>query len=298
MRIPGLRGLPLRAVAMETFREFQRDDMWSYGSALAFRAVFALFPFLLFLVALFSFLELPGLFDWLLDRGEALLPAEAQGQVREVVEEVRGQRRGGLLSFGVLGAVWVASGGVRSVMNALNAAYDVPEGRPWWKRFPLSVAYTLAVGALVVAATLLVVLGPRATAWILDGLGAGSGLLELVRWLRLPAAFLLATAAVTLVYLAGPNVRQRLRMVMPGAVLAVVLWVAATSGFRLYVANFGRFGVTYGSIGAVIILLAYLYLSSLILLLGAELNAVVQHRAPRPGDAVPKEEPEEDDGGG
>lgn len=291
MKIPGLRGLRLRTVLVRTFHEFQRDDMWTYGSALAFRAVFALFPFLLFLVALFSFLDAPGLFEWLLAQGEGVLPEQAQSRVEEVVGEVRGRRRGGLLSFGILGALWIASGGVRSAMGALNAAYDVEEGRAWWKRIPLSVAYTLVLGALVVLATFLVVLGPRASAWVLDQLGGGAGLQGAMRWLRLPAALLLAMAATTLVYLAAPNVRQRLRLVLPGAATAVLLWAVASFGFRIYVANFGRFGVTYGSIGAVIILLAYLYLSALVLLLGAELNAVIQREAPRPGDARPKEHP-------
>ena len=291
MKIPGLRGLRVRTVLARTFREFQRDDMWTYGSALAFRAVFALFPFLLFLVALFSFLDAPGFFDWLLAQGEAVLPEQAQGRVEQVVGEVRGRRRGGLLSFAILGALWIASGGVRSAMHALNTAYDVEEGRRWWKRYPLSVGYTLAFGALVVLATFLMVLGPRASAWTLDQLGAGPGVQGAMRWLRLPAALLLAMAATALVYLAVPNVRQRLRLVLPGAVAAVLLWAAVSLGFRLYVANFGRFGLTYGSIGAAVILLAYLYLSALVLLLGAELNAVIQREAPRPGDARPKEHP-------
>lgn len=290
METPRLRGLPLAQVARYTWRAFDGDDMWTFAAALAYRMLFALFPFLLFLVAAFSFLDAPGLFDGLLAQSERFLPREAQATVAKVVGEVRGRREGGFLSLGILGAVWVASGGVRSTMHALNVAYNVPEGRRWWKRYLVSLAYTLALAVLVMLATVLMVLGPRATAWLLDRLGAGAAVQDALVWLRLPAALLLAWGAIVLVYYAAPNVRQRLPLVLPGAVLAVLLWTAASLGFRLYVAHFSRFGLTYGSIGAVVMLLAYFYLSSLVLLLGAEMNAVIQHHAadlpaPEPAEA-------------
>lgn len=296
MKVPGLRGLPLGQVAKHTWREFNGDDMWTFAAALAYHTLFALFPFLLFLVAAFSFLDAPGLFDWLLAEAERFLPGEAQSAVVEVVVEVRGQREGGLLSLGILGAVWIASGGVRSTMHALNVAYEVAEGRRWWKRYLVSVAYTLALAVLVMLSTALMVLGPRATAWVVDRLGAGDGVLDALGALRVPLALVLAWGAVTLVYYAAPNVRQRLVLVLPGSVLAVLLWTAVSFGFRMYVAHFGRFGVTYGSIGAVVMLLTYLYLSSLVLLLGAEVNAVIQHHAPGTPRPEPAEPPRE--GGG
>lgn len=135
MRVPGLRGLRPWTLAVETYRAFDQHDMWTYAAAVAFSVLFALFPFLLLLLALFGFLDQPGLFESLLAQSHRVLPADAHAQVREVVDEVRGQRDGGLLSLGVLSTLWIASGGVRSVMNALNTAYDVPEGRVWWKRY-------------------------------------------------------------------------------------------------------------------------------------------------------------------
>jgi membrane protein len=291
MRIPGLRGLPAGEVARHTWREFQKDDMWTFAAALAYHALFALFPFLLFLVAAFSFLDAPELFEWLLDQSRRFLPSDAQATVAEVVGEVRGQREGGLLSLGIVGAVWIASGGVRSTMHALNVAYEVAEGRRWWKRYLVSVAYTLALAVLVMLATTLMVLGPRATAWVLARLGAGEGLVDALHWLRVPLSLLLAWGAIVLVYFAAPNVRQRLSLVLPGAVLAVVLWAAVSLGFQLYVSRFSRYSVTYGSIGAVVMLLAYFYLSSLVLLLGAELNAAIQHRAPDLPTPEPAERP-------
>jgi membrane protein len=293
MRIPGLRGLRVRTVVKDTVEAFLEDDVPTYAAALAFRTLFALFPFLIFLVAAFSFLDAPGLFEWLLAQSGAFLPGDARAQVEQVIAEVEGRRQGGLLSFGILATLWMASAGVRTLMVALNQAYNVEEGRPWWKRWPLSVAYTFALGLLVVASTVLMVLGPRLTAWASDRLGLPDAVQAAIAWVRIPLAMLLATGAVVLVYRALPNVRQRLGLVVPGAVVAVLLWAATSFGFQLYVEHFGSFDATYGSIGAVVVLLTYLWFSGMVLLLGAELNAVIQHDAPRPGDAEPKEEAEE-----
>jgi membrane protein len=293
MPIPGVRGLRFRTLAAETLRGFYRDDMLSYGAAVAFQALYALFPFAIVILALFSFFEQPGLFDRLLLWSHGFLPAEAYEQVREVVDEIRGRRQTGVLSLGVVTTLWFASGGVRSLMNALNRAYEVPEGRAWWKKYGLSIVYTVASSALVVLATGLMVFGPGATDWSLRQLGAGAAFRAAVLWLRIPLALLGAILGVFLVYLAMPNVRQRLALVVPGAVLAVSLWGLVSLGFRWYVENLGRFSVTYGSVGAVIVLLTYFHLSAMILLLGGELNAAIQRAAPRPGDACPRELPDE-----
>jgi membrane protein len=292
MRLPGMRGLGLWTVTRDTVRAFLDDDVPNYAAALAFRALFSLFPFALFLLAAFSFLDAPGLFESLMAQARVFLPEDAFAQVEQVMVEVRGERQGGLLSFGIIASIWMASAGIRTLMIGLNRAYNVEEGRPWWKVWPLSLAYTVALGILVVAATLLMVFGPRLTAWISERVGLPDPVLTAIAWSRPPLALLLATLAVVLAYRALPNVRQRFALVVPGAVLAVLLWAATSFAFQLYVEHFGRFGATYGSIGAVIMLLTYLWFSGMVLLLGAELNAVIQHDAPRPGDAEAREEPE------
>lgn len=286
MNIPGFRGLRPWPVLKRSCQEFLDDDMWTYASALSYHALFALFPFLLFLVALFGFVDASGLFDWLAEQTRRFMPPEAQARVLQVLGEVETHRRGEFLSFGILGALWVASGGMRSTMNALNRAYEVPEGRKWWKRYLFSIAFTLVFALLVAVSTALVVMGPRGVAWVGGRLGAPDGLGSAMAWLRLPIALLLAVAATCATYVAVPNVKQRLALVLPGAVAAVVLWGCGSFLFRLYVANFGRFSVTYGSIGSVVMLLAYLYFSAAVLLLGAELNTVIQADAPRRDDAV------------
>ncbi len=138
-------------------------------------------------------------------------------------------------------------------------------------------------------ATGLMVFGPRATDWVLRQMGVGMAMRDAVIWLRIPLALAGAVTGVFLVYLAMPNVRQRVALVVPGAVLTVALWLLVSLAFRWYVENLGRFSVTYGSIGAVIVLLTYFQLSAMILLLGGELNAAIQRAAPRRGDACPKE---------
>lgn len=286
VKIPGLRGLHLWSVLKRTYREFLRDDMWTYAAALAYHALFALFPFLLFLIALFAFIDAGGLFDSLVAQTHRFVPGQAQQRVLQVLAEVSEHRRGGLLSAGIAGAVWVASGGMRSTMNALNRAYDVAEGRRWWKKYLLSVAYTVVFALLVALSTALVVMGPRGAAWVGGRLGAPPGVVSAMAWLRIPIALLVAGVTTCATYLAVPNVKQRLALVLPGGVAAMVLWACVSFLFQVYVANFGRFSVTYGSVGGIVMLLAYLYFSAAMLLLGAELNAVIQSDAPRPGDAV------------
>ena len=281
MRIPGLRGVPVRTVARETVREFMADDMLTYAAALAYQVFFSLFPFVIFLISLLSFLRIPGFFDWLLTQARTVLPGLAMEQVEQVITEVRDAREGGLLSLGILLAIWVASAGIRSTMNALNVAYDVEEGRPTWKRYLLSILYTFALAVIVIAATAMMMIGPRVMMWVAGQVGLDRAAVTLWAWLRIPAAVLLLMLGVAIVYYAGPNVKQKFRYITPGSVLAVMLWAVASAGFSFYVSNFGNYAAMYGSIGAVIVVLLYIFLSALALLIGGELNAVIERHAPQ-----------------
>ncbi len=251
--------------------------MPTYAGALAFRGLLAFFPFVIFLVALLGFLRIPGFFDWLLSQSKAVLPEQATWQVEQIIGEIRDQARGGLLSSSIVLALWSASAGVRSLITALNAAYDVEEARPAWKRFPLSIAYTLALAALATIATLLMWTGPQAMAWLVNQVGLIEAYTALWGWIRWPTAVFLLMIVVAVVYYAGPNVERPLRIVTPGAVLVVPLWIAASLGFSYYVKNFSSFGAFYGSLGAVVVLLLYFFISAAVLLLGAEVNAQI-HR--------------------
>jgi membrane protein len=285
MQIPGFRGVRVRHVAKESVRCFLEDDMATYAAALAYQVLFAFFPFIIFLIALLSFLRAPGFFEWLMEQARAVLPQDAMGQVTEVIGEVQNRREGGLLSFGIILAIWVASSGVRSTMNALNNAYNVAEARPMWKRYLMSILYTLGLAVMLVLAVGLMLIGPQVITWLTEQFGLDQLFVALWTWLRIPVAILLMMLAVAMIYYFAPNVEQKFRFITPGAVLAVISWVVASLAFSYYVSNFGNYSATYGSVGTVIMLLLYFFISSAVLLFGAEVNAVIEHHAPEGKDS-------------
>jgi membrane protein len=275
MAMDSFNGRGIASVLLRAVREFSEDAMSIYAAALAYRALFALFPFLIFLVALVAFLDVPQLFTWMQTQAALVVPSESMAQVNQVIAELRNPR-GGLLSVGILLALWSASSGVMSAMEALNVAYDVPERRPIWQRIPLAVLFTIGIAALLLSAAALMVLGPEAAGWVAARLGLEQIFVEVWSWVRWPLAALLLMLVVSLAYYAGPNVRARFRFITPGAILAVLIWLAASAGFGYYVQNFAHYDATYGSLGAIVILLFYFYLSAAVLLFGAEVNAVLQ----------------------
>jgi membrane protein len=283
MRIPGLRGLGPFALLKESVRGFFDDDMTTYAGALAYQVLFSIFPFVIFLVALLGFLNLPDFFDWLLTQAQFLLPQQAMDQVNHVIHELK-QPQGGLLSFGAIVALWSASAGIRATMNALNKAYDVKEGRPAWKRYPLSILYTIGIAALLIVAAALFLVGPQAMQWLAHQIRLEKAFVILWTWLRWPVVLLLLTLVVAVIYYVAPDVEQDFRFITSGAVLAVVVWIASSLAFDYYVRNFTNYSATYGSIGTIIVLLLYSYISAAVLLFGAEINAVIEHHAPEGKD--------------
>ncbi|MDR6957596.1 ribonuclease BN [Pseudomonas brassicacearum] len=276
MMFPALKGLPLHRVMMRTVTEFLDDEMSTYASALAYQMLFSLFPFILFLIALIGFLHLPDFFSWLRLQSELVLPPQALEQVNPVIDQLQ-QSKGGLLSVGIVIALWTASAGVRLMMSAMNAAYDVVEGRPAWKRFPLSIFYTIGIAGMLLAAAALMVLGPQVMAWIAAQVGLEEFIVTLWTIVRWPVIVFLLMVAVALIYYVMPDVKQEFRFITPGSVLAVVVWIIASLGFAFYVKTFANYNAMYGSIGAIIVLLLYFYISAAVLLLGAEMNAVIEH---------------------
>jgi membrane protein len=260
---------------IKPIRKFVEDDMASYAAALSFWVFFSLFPFILFLVALLSFLRIPGFFDWLVDQAQTVMPEQATGQVEETVGQIRAQVSGELLSFVVVVALWAASAAVRMAMHALNVAYDVEEARAAWKRYPISIVYTILLAAMVIVAVGLMLVGPRVMEWFAEQAGLGPLFVMFWAWLRFPVATLLLMVFVALVYYMFPNVDQPFRFITPGAILAVVVWLVASLGFSFCVSNFADFNAIYGGVGAIIVLLLYLFVSAAVLLFGAEVNAEI-----------------------
>lgn len=279
MTIPGLHGLKPLDLIRQSFKAFNEDDMSTYASALAYQILFSLFPFFIFLIALVSTLQLPDFMMWLRQQAEMFLPEQAMNQVNTVLNQLQ-QPRGGLLSVGAIVALWTASAAARATMNALNVAYNVREGRPAWKIYPLSIFYTLVVAAMLIGSAALLLVGPQAMDWLSRQIGFEQFFVTIWAWMRWPIALFLLSLSVAVVYYSAPDAQQKFRFITPGAVLSVIVWVLASLAFDFYIRNFADYNAMYGSIGAVIILLLYFYISSAVLLFGAEINAVIEHHSP------------------
>ncbi|NWL80039.1 ribonuclease BN [Pseudomonas taiwanensis] len=281
-----------RTIVVRTLKEFMSDELPTYASALAFQAFFSLFPFLLLLIALIGFLHLPEFFEWLQIQASLVLPADAMAMVQPVIELLQTQKPG-LFSVGVVVALWSSSSAIRFSMDAMNRAYFVEESRPAWKRIPLSLLYTIGVAIFLLTAAALMVTGPQVINWLAGQLGIEAVMVVLWEWLRIPVAVLLLMMVVAALYYLLPDVKQEFRFITPGSVLSVLVWLLASLGFSYYAKNYATYNAMYGSIGAIIILLLYLYISSAVLLLGAELNAVIEHMSregKEPGERNPDEE--------
>lgn len=272
-------GVPIGQFIHDLRNEIEQDNVSNGAAALAYFLMLAIFPAGIVLLTLLPYLPIPDLDRAILNLLTQVLPAEAATAFTGVVQEVTSQRRGGLLSFGLLTTLWAASNGLYAIMQQLNVTYDVREGRPFWKVRGTALLLMVLFFALLVGGFGLIVFGGQLQSWAGALLGSSGPLLVLfavIRWL-IVAVLLLLGFAVTFYF--GPDVEQRFRFVSPGAVLGVIALVLASLGFRFYVSNFGAYAATYGSLGAAIVLLLWLYIAGIVLLLGSEVNALVEHYA-------------------
>ena len=278
--ISGFQGLSPVGVGKQAVKDFLDDDMNTHAAALTYRILLAIFPFLIFILTLLGAFNMEEFFNSLLDEARGTLSPELYTQFENILNQVESGANGGLLSFGLVLAVWSAAGGVRSVMHALNVAYDVEEERTFLKKYLASVLFTIGLGVIAISAIALMFLGPQTIEWLADLVGMGTVFVNLWTWLRIPMAIILMILAVALIYYFFPNVEQPFKIVSPGSVIAVLGWVIFTLGFSFYISNFGNYNATYGSLGGVIILLLYFFISSAVLLFGAEVNAVIFKAVP------------------
>ncbi|WP_103349057.1 YihY/virulence factor BrkB family protein [Amycolatopsis sp. CA-128772] len=282
------------AVLKRTFKQFGRDNLTDWAAALTYYGVLSLFPGIIVLTAILGLLG-PDKIQTVIDNVNQLVPGQGKDILVGAIKELTGSRSlaGPLAIIGLLGALWSASGYIGAFMRASNAIYGMPEGRPIWKVIPLRVALTVAIVALLALCALGVVATGSVARRIGDLIGLGStGILvwEIAKW---PVIAVLVSVAFALLYWVGPNVRQPgFKWLTPGGALAVVLWVLASAGFALYVANFGSYNKTYGSLAGVIAFLVWLWISNLAILLGAELDAeLARGRSIEAGADDDQEEP-------
>jgi membrane protein len=283
IRIPGMNGDTAWGIAVRSVMNFVKHDMMTYASSLAYTMLFALFPFMIFLVALVSFLDIPEFFDWILEQAERAFPEVAYEWLETVLEQIR-EPQGGLLSIGAAIAIWTASSGFRGVMKALNAAYEVEETRPIWARYPLSIAYTIALAVLLVVGAALAILSPDRFEWLAQHTNLSDAIVTVWYWLRIPILVILLMLVAAIVYYVTPNVKQRFQVISPGAIVAVIIWVLGSQVFSIYIDIFGNYHATYGSLAGAIVFLLFVFLSCAVLLLGGEINAEAERtRAAREG---------------
>lgn len=264
----------------DLYAEISEDNIFNGAAALAFYLTLAIFPAFIVIMTVIPYLPIEDVDLAIMEMLHEAMPGEAAELLQGTVAEVTQQQRGGLLSVGILFTLWTVSTGMYAIMQQLNITYDVKEGRNFVKARAVAVVLSVAFVALVIGAFSLIVLGGTAENWVAGMVGDNAAVViafRVFRWLMIVLALLLGFA---LVYRYAPNVDQKFSFITPGAILGVVLLVAASLGFSVYIANFGDYNATYGSIGAVIILMLWLYIAGLVILLGSEINALIEDRDP------------------
>ncbi|HYI25802.1 MAG TPA: YihY/virulence factor BrkB family protein [Thermomicrobiales bacterium] len=284
MRIPCHGNATAWEIAKRSVMNYLRHDMMTYASSLSYTILFALFPFMIFLVALVSFLQVPDFFDWLLEQAARALPDVTYEWFASIIEQIR-EPQGGLLSVGAAIAIWTASSGFRAIMKALNAAYEVQETRPAWATFPLSIIYTIGLGMLLALGGALALLNPNRFEWLAEHASLSDAVVTVWGWLRFPILIIVLTLAAAIIYHVTPNVKQPFKLLSPGAVFTVVIWVVGSQGFSIYIENFGDYNA-YGSLAGAIIFMTFVFLSCSVLLLGGEINAELFRKGRADGHAA------------
>jgi membrane protein len=276
-------------VGKRSVKSFFEHRMAVYAEQLSYRGLFGLFPFIILVFALLAVLRVDAVFDRLIEAlthappqkvPEPLEPVAEEGRahavfLRPLIEQAREQAGGGLLSFGMALSLWSVSAVMFALTEALNAAYGVEETRSRRKRFAFALAFGPLLALAFIAACGLMLIGSRAAGWLTGLAGVGEAWVALWGWLRFPVALFLLATVLSVVYRFVPDADRPFRFATPGAVFAAIAWPIASLGFSFYLSNFASRGLTYGSLGTAVGLLVYLYLSAVVVLLGAEINAAV-----------------------
>jgi membrane protein len=275
-----------------TYAEAVADNCLGLAAELAYYFFLALFPALLFLVALASFFPVANLMDTITAALARVAPYEALKLIQDQILKISQDKNGGLLTIGMIGTIWSTSSGVNAIIDTLNQAYDIQESRPWWKVKAVALGLTIALAVFIIVSFGLVLVGPTLGEKVAVWMHLGPAFEWTWKILQWPVVFALVTLAIALIYYYAPDAEQDWVWITPGSVAATVLWVAISLAFKFYVAHFGSYNATYGTIGGIIILLTWMYVSSLAILVGAEINAEIEHASPYgkdPGEKSPGE---------
>ena len=282
----------LKQFALGILNEMSRTRTFVVAAALSYYFLLSMVPLLIVFSSLLAYLPIPDLFDQLLDLMATVVPPDAIALVQKIMISVLTPHGHGLLSFGVLGYLWSSSGGFAALIQALDIAYGVEIPRPWWRTRLRALLLTFTTGALFTISLLLLVAGSNFGHLLAMVFPVPEALGHTWPIVRLTFTFATFLAAVLSMYLLGPNTKVTLRSALPGAVLAVLGWFLGSFGFTFYLKRFANYDITYGALGAVIVLMLWFYIISIVVLLGAEVNAQLARRKahgeplPVPGEAV------------
>jgi len=277
------------------YQEYADHGVADSASTLSYYFVFSLFPFLFFLTTLAAYIpHVQASMDPLLARVRPFLPVQAMTVVEIHLQSLVARPRPRFLTLGLLAAVYSASRGVDCVRKTLNHAYDVKESRPLWKTELLAFGMTIGGGLLVLVGISLLIAGGDAGFWLARHLHVADVFMLVLRWIRWPLTAGVITLSAALSYYVLPDVEQEFKFITPGSVIGTLAWFLASWGFSAYVSHFGSYNVTYGSIGGVIVLMTWFYITAFILLMGGEVNALLEASAlsgKQRGARVPGEAP-------
>jgi membrane protein len=270
----------LRTFTFNLKTKIKDHNVTNGAAALAYYLMFSLFPAALFCISLLPFLPIPNLYSAIMEFLKEVLPGETAGLLSGTLNEITSHRQTGLLSIGLFLTLWAASNGLYAIMQQLNVTYSVKEGRPFWKARGTALFLTVLFTFLVLGSFALVIFGGVLEQLITSLIGPSPiwvGIFAVLRW---GIIILALTFGFSATYYFGPDIKHKFKLVSPGSVAAVFLFISSSLVFRFYVENFGSYNVTYGSLGAVIVMLLWLYIAGLVILLGGEINALKELPGP------------------
>ena len=282
--------LTWREVFARTGREALADNVFGMAAQLSYYFFFALFPALLLLITIASYFPIHTLVDEVFRSMGGFAPPEALSIITEQIQKITQAKPGGLLTFGIAAAIWSTSAAMSAIINTLNSAYDIEEGRPWWKVQLTATLLTLGVALFILVSFALVIVGPTLAGRVADWVHLGAAFERTWKILQWPVVYALACTGIALVYYFAPDAEQDWVWLTPGSIFATTLWLVASLAFKYYVVNISDYAATYGAIGGVMVLMLWLYISGAVILFGAEMNAEIEHASPygkEPGEKVP-----------
>jgi membrane protein len=295
--VPGAQNLGLVDFVKLTYKEIGEDHVMAFAGNLTYKGLFAVFPFFTFLLSLLGIFNATDLVTTMLNKLSGVAPQSAIEFIKGQLLSITQSQAQSAFTFGaiisILLALWGVSGAFRSVMEAMNIMYEVEEDRPFWKVYGISIFMSLAVVVLLIGALVLVVFGQSIGVTVADLVGLGSVFATAWGILQWPVVACVVLFTFALIYYFAPAAKQRFRWISPGSILAFVFWLIFSLLFSLYASTLGgsSYNETYGSLAGVIVLMLYVYYSALIMLVGAEMNQVIEWHIPGgkdEGEKVPE----------